>query len=229
MKRLIIIVLALLMAVPVVDARRRKKPAGDIEGSTYTDNKYGFTMKIDDNWKARIQENDSHTRLILTQKNYAIPTYYATTPDYTAVPRFVIWADTVSMGVFPFIDSLLSETYESDQKNDMMNEFEFFREDDITPRGRSSFELDSARGVAWTGVAKYVKEVQSSAGAVGGKRVGGGYGAAVMAAKKDSLMVVMYMMCEEDYFDAVLVEIKNMVDNFHWSAEKQSDKKQEEG
>jgi hypothetical protein len=227
MKRLLVFVLALLVVVPSVDARRKKKRAGTMDGSTYIDSKYGFTFEALDNWKANVQKEGSRTRVILTQTNYDSPEDYRGMEDYTAVPRLVIWVDTSTMGPFPLMDSLLSETYNSEQKKDMAKEFEFFAEPDITPRGRSRFELDGEKGVAWEGESKYIKDVQSSASASGGKRVYGGYGATVMIAKKDDLAVVQYMMCEKDFYDAVVAEVLQMAATFKWGGgDEQADAKE---
>ena len=185
--------------------------------TTYIDTKHGFSFEVLENWKANIQDEKGRTRVILTQSNYQLPEDYRTTPDYTAVPRLVVWVDTCTMGAFPLLDSLLSETYKSDQKKDMKKEFEFFSEPDITPRGRSRFTLGGEQGVAWEGESKYVKDVQSSAGASGGKRVYGGYGATVLIGKKDDLLVVQYMMCEKQFYDAVVAEVMQMTADFKWA------------
>ena len=97
---------------------RRPRPAS-LRTTSYKDKEYGFTIKLNEAWKAKVAKADSPFRLVLVQKNYLIPSDYSDAPDYTKVPRLVVFADTTSMGASDFIDSLLSDTYKSDQKNEI--------------------------------------------------------------------------------------------------------------
>ncbi len=218
MKRLLLLVMVLLLAVPTVEARKKKDKAGKMVGSVYQDKKYDFKLTVHENWKARIEKNKSNFRLILTQRKYGTPSDYADAPDYTKVPRVAVFVDTSSMGVFPFVDSLLSEGYKSEQKKTLLKEFEFLNEPEIIPKGRSRIEVGGESGLIWKGQSKYIKEVQTSAGAVGGKRVYGSYGGAILAAKnkKTNTIVLFHLMCEWEYFEPVLNEVKAIVTSLEW-------------
>jgi hypothetical protein len=216
MKRLLVFVLAMLVVVPCIDARRKKKRAGMIEGTTFIDGKHGFSLSIHDNWKPTVQNIDDRIRIVTTQKQWQTPPRFQGVPGYTQVPRYVIWADTSSMGVFPFIDSLVSDSYKSEQKSDMLREFEFFLEGPVVPLGQSPFKMGDVEGLIWRGRVKYVHDIE---GTFGHERVEGGYGAAILAAKKADLIVVMYTVSEEEYIDAVLVEVREMAGTFRWKGE----------
>ena len=204
MKRLVIIASLVILMIPIAEARRKRDKAGDIKKDEYVDKKFGFSLKMDVDWKVKINDNDDPFRLVLVQKNYLIPTDYADAPDYTKVPRIVVYADTTSMPVFGFVDSLLSDSYDSDQKNEVRKEFEILWEQDLTPRSEDRTEIDGEPAVVWTGQSQYVKEVSTSAGSLGGKRVYGTYGGGIIGVKKGDTMVLFHVMSEWQYFDSIM-------------------------
>ena len=136
MKRLIITVIIMLMMVPVAEAGRKKKKTGKVKDGVYTDLKHNFNFTLDENWKIKVGKAPSKFRFALTQKKYGIPPDYTNTPDMTKTPSFVLFADTTTLGIFPFLDSLLSDTYKSDQKKEILKKFDFLAERDIIPKGR---------------------------------------------------------------------------------------------
>ena len=216
MKRLLIFGALLLMLAPAVDARRKRDKAGAIKDGVYTDKMYEFTVAMNEGWKVSIMKNEKPFRLVLVQKNYLIPTDYQEAPDYTKVPRIVVYADTTSMGVFAFVDSLVSESYDSDQKGEIKKEFEILNERDVIPRGLKRVEIGGERGVIWQGQVKYVNEVATSASSIGGKRVYGAYGAAIIGVKRGDTIILFHVMSEWQYFNAVLQETMGFVNSFTW-------------
>jgi len=218
MRNFILLALLLLLAVPGVDARKRKDKAGKMDGAVYQDKKYGFKLTVHENWKVRIQKNKSRFRLTLTQKKYGTPAHFQKAEDYTEVPRVVIFVDTCSMGIFPFVDSLLSNEYKSDRKKEILKEFEFLNKPEVIPKGRNRIEVGGVSGLVWQGQSKYTKEIQTSASGVGGERVYGSYGGAIFAAKRknESMRVLVHLMCEWEYFAPILKEVSTMVTSFQW-------------
>ncbi|MBU0982451.1 MAG: hypothetical protein KKA42_01170 [candidate division Zixibacteria bacterium] len=224
MKKWIVFGLLMLMVIPATEAGRRKAKAGKIDNDVYTDSRYGFQMPIHENWKPRVEKDESDVRLILTQRNYAIPPDYLNAQDYTKVPRVVVYVDTCSVNEHQFIDSLTSYDYKSDQKNAIMKEFDFLHEMEIIPKGRSRLSVGDVSGTIWKGESKYTKEIQvgSSSGAT---RVKGSYGGAIMALKPDrNTIVLIHMMCEWDYYDDVLREVESMVAGMVFPKEKKGKK-----
>jgi hypothetical protein len=216
MKRLLLVAIALLMIVPSVDARRKRPKAGDIQGEMFQDKKYGFTLELNDEWKASVGKAGEIARLVLVQKSYEIPPRYIDAPDYTKVPRVVVVADTTSMGAQAFVDSLVSETYESDQMNEIKKELDILWEQDLIPRGEKRVEIGGERGVMWSAQAQYINEIATSASQLGGIRVNGSYGGAIIALKKSDTIVIFHIMSEWEFFDSIREKAMEVIQSVSW-------------
>lgn len=217
MKRFALLVLLAMLAVPTAEAGRKSKKAGKLKDAVFIDERYGFELTVHENWKAKVQKDDDDFRLVLTQKSYGIPPDYQRVPDYTKVPKLIVYASKSEMGPFPFLDSLMSESYESSRKKDILREFEFLQESDIVPMGRRRAEVGGESGVLWKGKSKYVKDIQESAGSVSGKRVYGAYGGAIIVTRKDETIVLFHVMAEWQFFESVMSEVMTMIASFEWS------------
>lgn len=226
MKKFIVICLLFTLAAPCIYARKPKKKAGEVKEQVYSDKTYNFEIEFLKNWKYRISKLKENFRVTLTQKNYEVPPDYLDAPDYTQVPRLVIYADTSTMAPLPFLDSLLSDSYSSDQKKEMLKEFEILHDytdgrDEVVPRSRKPITVNDNKGVLWTAQGKYVKEVSlsSSSNATDAdynKRVYGAYGGAIAAVRKDDQIVVFHLICEWTYFPTVFEEVMSMVNSLKW-------------
>lgn len=222
MKKLVIFILAGLILAPMVDARRIRPRAGEFDGNVYTDKSYDFQLTVHEEWKARVNKDEDRVRLTLTKKNYGIPPDFLNAPDYTKIPRITVFVDTTSLGVHDFIDSLTSESYESDQKDAIVKEFEILQrsttyDSDIIPRGRSRLEVDGESGLMWKAQVKYKQIVQTSASSVGGKLVRSSYGAAIAAVKHGENIYLFHVMCEWPYVATVMAELEMTVRSVKWT------------
>ena len=83
MRKLLLICMIVLLAIPTVFAARKKDKAGEVVDYVYTDNTYKFSLTLNEEWKYKIQKENSSLRMSLNQINYAIPPDYASIPDYT--------------------------------------------------------------------------------------------------------------------------------------------------
>jgi len=218
MKRFLIVFMSLLLVAAFsVEAKRKSPKAGNVKDGVYTDSEYDFSLKLPESWKFKINKKDDPIRMVLIQKNYQIPPDYIDAPDYTYVPRIVVFAGKSDMNVFAFMDSLLSDSYKSEVKDEMMKEFEIFHDsfegrEEIVPRGRKTISFGEAKGVFWTAKGRYVKEVSLSSSGVGGKRVYGDYGGAVVLLQKDDILVAFHVMSEWNFFEQeVLPEADSMI------------------
>ena len=223
MKKLLIILTAFVLIIPnVSQARRKIKKAGEVDKKgVYTDFVYNFEFKINDEWSSNINKEKDNDRVVCVRKKYDIPMDYADAPDYTQVPRIVAFADTTSMPLLTFIDSLVSDSYKSDQKKEILKQFEILSEQELIPKGRKPISLGTVenelKGVQWLGQAKYVKEVATSASAAGGKRVYGSYGGAIVATKNGDTILLFYMICEYQYFNSIFNEMIGMINTVKWT------------
>lgn len=220
MKKIVIAFCLALLAVSVADARRKQPKAGDLEKGVYTDNEYNFSIKVPENWSDRIHREKDQARLTLLQKNYGIPTHYLNAEDYTYAPRIVIIAGESELDPNAFIDSLFSDSYDSDFKHEVYKEIDIVHDEDVsevTPRGRRRFTLAGERASIWEGQAKYVKEIATSASGLGGERVSGAYGGSIIAVKKNGTMLVFLTMSEWDFFESVSKEAENIIQSLSWT------------
>ena len=213
----IVIVLLGLMIAPAVDAGRKVKKTGKVVDGVFTDAKYSFTIKMDSEWKNKMNKAEKQIRLIMTQKDFQVPPDYINTPAYTKEPRIVLYADTTSMGIGPFIDSLVSDSYESDQKKEILKEFEILYEPKLTPRGKKRLSIAGQKGYIWKARANYTNEVATSASSIGGKRVYGSYGGAIIGVKKDDLVILFHVICEFQYFEAIYNRTVQFANSIEWA------------
>jgi len=212
MKNPVILTLLLAFGIATSQAGRVKDLSGTVENNVYKDKKHGFSLTLNDDWKYTLQKNEDNFRILLTQRNYDIPPGYISAPDYTQIPRIVLWTDTTSLNAFAFLDSLVSNTWRSDQKKELLKEFEILnvvpasgtQRDAAVPRGRKPADIGGEKGILWQAKSKYVKEIETSAGALAGTRVNGSYGGAIAAVKHSDRIFVFHLMTEWDFFDSVL-------------------------
>lgn len=219
MKRLIIIGLALLIAAPSIDARRKSAKSGTLENGVFTDAEYGFQLTVPDSWKAKLGKEKDDVRLLLTKRNYDIPADYIDVPDYTQIPMVTVYVDTTTLGEHAFLDSLLSPDFNSDQKKGILKEFSILNERDLVPKKRSRLEIGGEAGLLWTAEAKYMKEIQTSMGSASGMRVRRSYGGAVAAVKKDNMIVLFHVMTEYEYFDPIMAEVSQIIQSLKFTGE----------
>ena len=224
MRRMVSLALALLILAPAADARRKVTKAGEMKDGVYTDRTYKFSIKVHDNWQIRINKDEDPERIVLIQKKYGIPADYVDAPDYTEIPKLTLYVDTTSLGPYAFLDSLTHDDFKSDQKDDIKSEFDFLQLQEIIPMGRSPWKVDDEAGLVWTGQSKYVKEVQTSAGSIGGKRVYGSYGGTIAAVKHGKHIFLFHMMCEWPYFETVMGEVNQMLGSFTFENGKEKKK-----
>lgn len=213
---LIVIALFGLMLAPTVDAGRKVKKTGKVADGVYIDAKYSFKMKLDDEWKVKVKKAKQPFRLIMTEKNFLVPVDYLDAPDYTKVPRIVVYADTTSMNIGAFVDSLVSDTYESGQKKEILKEFEILYERELIPRGKKRFKIKGQKAYVWKARANYTEEVATSASSAGGKRVYGSYGGAIIGVKKDDLIILFHVICEYEYFKDIYQKTLQFAYSIEW-------------
>lgn len=224
MKRALLTLAALLIMIPVADARRKKDPAGTVQDGVFVDATKGYQFKIHDNWQARAKKDEENFRVVLTQKKYSIPIDYQRAPDYTYIPRFVVYADTTSLALPQFLDSLLSKTFKSAQMSEIKSEFEFLAQPEIIPKERKLPQIAGAPGIMWHGEAKYMKEVSTSAAASGGMRVNSAYAGAIFGAKnRDGRLLLVHIMCEEPFHEDVFAEVNEMITSLTWITPEKGD------
>lgn len=224
MKKVLIVCLTIFLVLPSVFAARKKDKAGKIENDVFTDKKYNFQLTLPDTWKVKVKKNKDNYRMVLTQVDYAIPPDYNNAPDYTMIPRTVVFVGETKLSTAAFIDSMISNSYKSDIKKDIYKEFEIlsppvgsgFKAEKLVPRKRKSIQIGNVKGTRWTGRLKYTNEVAVSASSMGGKRVKGAYGGMIVAIKKDDTILLFHTISEWIYFENIAAEIFGVINTLKW-------------
>ncbi len=217
MKRVTISMLALLFLIPSADARRKKEAAGVVKVDVYQDAQYGFRLKLNADWKSKIGTDEENLRMVLVQKNYGIPTQFKDSPDYTVIPRIAVYADTSGMSAQALLDSIVSSTFKSKQKKEMLKEFEFLGQSGIIPKNKRFLTIGGETSVLWEGSVKYTKEVSSASSSDQGIRVTGGYGGALIVTKKVNRVVLFHVMAEMQFFDDVMKSTTAIAGSLEWT------------
>ena len=219
MRKLLLLFMLVLLVTPTLFAGRKKEKAGTISDYVYTDKEYKFSLTLNEEWKSKIQKNDEDFRLAITQINYGVPPEYVETPDYTKIPRMVVYVVKTDLPPRVFLDSLASNSYDSDVKNELKKEFEIisltsstgFTPEDLIIRQKKSLDIGDHEGAYLTGQVKYTNEVALSASSIGGKRVKGGFGGAIAAVKDGDNMIVFHVISEWNYFEPVFDEALKII------------------
>jgi hypothetical protein len=201
------------MAAPVAEARRKEKKGGEIVGNQYKDVEYGLELTLGENWKPKVGKAGEEVRLTLVQRDYAIPPDYTNVPDYAQIPLVIVYVDTTTLGTHAFIDSLISPTYKSNQKNAIQKEFEILNEQDLIPLQRSRLDLAGESALMWKARANYKKDIQISTSSSTYKKVSRSFGGAIAAVKIEQNIILFYIISEWEYFDPVLTEVLPMIES----------------
>jgi len=214
MKKVMILLLMVVFAVGIADARKRKSKAGEISDSVYTDNKYNFSLVISDKWDTSIKKDDSKVRLILIKKQYDIPNEYRHAPTYTQVPKVIVYVDTSSLPTPVFVDSLISDKFKSGQKNEMLQEFKLLF-GDFVPEKRSKMSVGDVEGIKVSGERRYTLNVQRQG--IDGDRadlVTNYYGGSLFFIKKENTLIIFHFICEKVYFTAEDADFTKLIESF---------------
>jgi hypothetical protein len=214
MKKVMILFLVFAMAFSIADARKKKSKAGEIKDGVYTDNKYGFSLDIPDTWDASVKKDDSKVRLILVKKQFDIPNEYRHAPTYTQAPRVTVYVDTTSMPEQMFLDSLLSDQYKSDQKNEMLQDFKLLF-GDVTNIRRTKMKIGDIEGALMTGERRYSINVQRQG--IDGDRadlVTNYYAGSLFVVKKGDDVIIFHFICEKNYFAAEYMDFEKLLKGF---------------
>ncbi len=232
MKRIVIACFLLIFAASIAEAGRRRPRSGKVKDNVYVDSKYGFKITLNKGWKHSLRKENDNYRLLLTKRKYEIPSDYTNAPDYTQIPRIIIWTDTTSLPTFAFLDSLVSETWNTKQKKELLKECEIIasdissgsRRERFIPRGRKPVVLSGEQAILWQAKSTYVKEVAVSSSGLASKRVYGAYGGAIVVVKKGNRVFVFHLMTEWSYFENNLKETLNIISTFEFTSESDKEK-----
>ncbi len=216
MKRLLIALLMMTLVCNIALARKKNK-AGAIEDNVYCDKKYDFCITIPpDKWDTSIKKGDSKIRIVFSKKNYDIPPDYQHAPNYTQIPKAIIYVDTTSMALNPFIDSLLSDKYKSKQKNSMLDEMPLLY-GDYAQKKRPKLKIGDVDAYLSTGERRYTLQVaRAGVNADKADHVSDFYGGSILFAKKGENIYIIHFICEKRFFENEHKDFLELINGFEF-------------
>jgi hypothetical protein len=214
MKKLIAMTLMGLMFFGISEARKQQDLAGKVENATYSDGKYNFSMGIPSTWDFSIKKDKSPIRMTLSKKSYDIPIQFQHAPNYTTIPKIMVYVDTTNLSTEQFIDSLLSNKFNSKQKNALLNEFPVLYGDFILKR-RIKIQVGDVVGGRISGQTKYTKEVQRQGSESDlADVVTDFYGGSVFFIKNGNNIIIFHLICEWRYFEVIDKDFAEILNGF---------------
>ncbi len=223
MKNSLILFLAFFVVVNIADARRGSKKAGEVEKGVYTDAIYGFSLSFPDAWDVSVKKDDQDIRVVLTKKEYEVPMAFQHAPNYTTVPKITVIADTSTMSLPVFVDSLLSDNYKTDQKKNILSETKILF-GDFQERSRTRQSIGGYEGIILGGRQQYTIQVQRQ-GSESDKAdvVTDYYGGAVAFVRNtdNNTLLVINFICEDRYFSHLEKEFMGIVNTLKFGGEKE--------
>ncbi len=227
MRRILFFVLMGVLLCTAADARRSKERAGVVKDGVYYDQKYEFSLDLDEDWKYKVGRKDDYYRLTLTKTTYEVPPQYLSAENYTKAPRTVVFVGRTKVKGPALIDSLLSDSYKSDMKKEIYKEFEILNEnaggtgltrEKLVPRDRKKMDIAGEPAFLWAGKTKYRNEISIlGKGIERSKRVFGGYGGCIIGVRKGDHIILMHTICEENYMDEMVKETVRLANSLQWT------------
>ncbi|PKK85071.1 MAG: hypothetical protein CVT49_00590 [candidate division Zixibacteria bacterium HGW-Zixibacteria-1] len=214
MKRLLIILLAILICVPSVFARKKSKKSGDLENNVYTDAAYDFQITCLGNWKPELQKPDKELRLVLTQQQYEIPPELMQYPAMARIPILNIHVDEVEFTPAVYVDSLIRNSYSSKVKKEVLKDLQPLEEnlslEGLKTVAKDFIKVDDYEASQWQGTVHYLKKLGM------GETIPRTYSVGIVAIKKDNLMMTCLLSCESVFFPKIFKEVLEMVKTIKW-------------
>jgi hypothetical protein len=218
---LLVLFLFVLSGVSMAFAKVKKEETGKIEGKTYIDNRYGFSVSTIDNWnisaEKETEKKPSLIRATIHKVNYEKNRGSRFSAYETARPTIIITADTTSLEVSDYKNVFFGEESKIDKKMkeaytiklDMLTNTDFVSSNEI--------EMDSVKGIRVVVKRTYSKQVgeEQSSNLASGREDAEGYavGSApskvslvqdyiagfICFIKKENVMYVIQFSCEREF------------------------------
>ncbi len=216
MKRIVIALMMVILTFGLADARKKDK-SGAIKDGTFIDKKYNFSLDIPGAWDTSVKKNKNNTRIVLIRKEYEVPIHFQHYPAYTTIPKITIYADTSSLDINRFVDSILADKYKSKQKKNIMAEFKLLFGDFVLKK-RGKMKAGNLSGIRIAGEQRYTIQVQQQ-GTDADKAdiVTEFYGGSVYFVRQGDIIVMFHFICENLYFDAMEKEFIDIVKTFKFA------------
>ncbi len=135
------LVLVLLLGSTALAAKKVK--TGVVEGNTYTDSRYGFTITKNDNWKFKVEkekpDEPKRVRVKLQKANYQLPMERKFDPSSWTVAYGGFWIDTTSRTTKEFAAMITDIDYKDKQKKELIKFADLINEGELGTEGKIEF------------------------------------------------------------------------------------------
>jgi hypothetical protein len=215
MKRFIVILLAMLICIPNIYARKTRALSGKIENNVYTDSKYGFSIKLLENWERKLQKPKSNLRLDMKQKEHKIPPELENYPNMVQIPRLEIFIFDEKMRPDAYVDSLTSETFKSKSKKEILKEI-IVVEENLVFDGFKKAQMDAIRvndkaAVQWAGSVNFTKKLSMV------DSTPRSYGVGFIVVSNGEQIIVFSLYCEQAFLSDIFSEVYKMAESLEWT------------
>jgi len=211
---MLLVLMAILIASPAVFSRPKPKRSGEVDKGVYTDQTYGFSFKILDNWSYDIQKPDNNMRLELKQVDYKIPPELMPYPGMAQVPDLEVYVHENDMTAGEFIDSLESQTYSSGDKKSILKAIYALEEkvffDNLARDGKTDVMAGDLKVIKWQGRMNFTKRLGM------GDEIPRTYGLAMYAVKHDKYMLNFTLVTEVGFLNEIVKQVDEMVASIKW-------------
>ncbi len=189
------IAVTVVLFIACVGAPVEAKKSGEVKDNIYTDNDYDFSMQIPDGWSTSIKSSKYALRMTMDQKSPVPPyQFQGGLRDYMQVPTMAVIVDTTSLGANEFVDSLLSSSFESDQKKFMYKylkivsrPYELVKRQEITFQGKMAVLMEARQAYEIT----VAKQGSDKADVVNDNKYG-----TIFVTVRDGHVYMISMICE---------------------------------
>lgn len=193
--------------------KKKRKMTGELKDLVYTDNVYGFSVSLLEDWSIKVSEKGEPIRVVAQKENYAVPPAFREAELYTTIPKFKVLIDTTSLELLDFLDSLRSPTFESKQKQNLMLELKVLNGQFTRPRVSRLRLENGIKGRLFKTSLDYSFVVQKpgeSTGAPVQDQIKGDIG----FFKKDNTLYILSCVCESKFYDINKPLFDSMIQSF---------------
>ena len=190
-----------------------KRPTGRVDGDRFVDQQYNVTLQKYENWKyGKIANEDStkpiHTRCIITQKNYVIPTEWQDNQEKFSAPTIGLWVDTSEMILDAYAAELAYARSKRPSRKELAHDFPTLQSGDFIEQApakiagqpailmhyRQAYEVELYKRA--TNMNKLIEEVLLGD---------------VYLVKRDNLVFVLHFTSERAIYRTANEEAKNII------------------
>ena len=214
MRRLLVAILTLACVVSTGDARKQIPKAGEITDGVYSDANHGFSLTLPSGWEAKVKEAKSECRLELVQEKFELPADLEPYRDQLSAPAAEVWLVELPFNTAEYIDSLNSDSYNSDLKSKLLGDLrepdESMKFEGFATSDRRGFKAGSLNVAAWRGLVNYTVDMGTESGKIS-------FCVGYFGVKKGDLaLLVLVYGYDKATFKGTFDQLATMVESLDW-------------